>query len=68
MARDIVTGQVANLPIGYSIKVEDSKLEVAAYADLAALVDVAEKALPEGSLKPIEVMALEMVKSALKTL
>lgn len=66
--KPIVSGQIANLPISYEVKVEDGALKISAMADFAGLIDIGEKALPEGSMKPFEVMMLEMVKQAVKSL
>jgi hypothetical protein len=66
MSKEIVQGQIGDFGVGYEVKIEDGQLKVAATADFSALISKLEKALPDGSLKPIEMMVLEMLKSAAK--
>lgn len=68
MSKVIVGGEVADLALGYEVKIEDGKGKVSAVVDLAALVEKAESKLPENSLKPIEVAVLEIVKQSIKAL
>lgn len=68
MAKEIVQGQIGNLPISYEVKIEDGALKISANADFAGLIDIGEKGIPEGSLKTVEIMVLELVKSAVKSL
>ena len=64
--KELITGQIGDFGVGYEAKIEDGKLVVGATVDFAALITKAESALPEGSLKPIEVAVLEIVKQAVK--
>lgn len=64
--KELIQGQIGDFGIGYEAKVEDGALKISAVVDFAKLIEKGEAALPEGSLKPIEVAVLEIVKQAVK--
>lgn len=66
--KELVQGQVGDLGIGYEVKVEDGALKISAVVDFGKLIEKGEAVLPEGSLKPIEMIVLEMAKQAIKSL
>lgn len=64
--KELLKGEVADLGIGYAIKIEDAKLKIEASADLEKLVDKAAEAVPGQS--PIELIVVSLVKQAVKGL
>jgi hypothetical protein len=62
----IAEGQIAELGIGYEVKVEDAKLKIAAVADFDKLVDAAAEKIPGNS--PMEILVLSMIKQGLKAI
>lgn len=62
----ITEGQIADLGIGYEIKVEESKLKISAVADFDKLIDAAAEKVPGNN--PIEILVVSMIKQGLKAL
>lgn len=66
--KELVSGEVGDFGIGYSVKVEEGQLKVSAVIDFVKLMEKGEAALPDGGLKPFELIVLEMAKQAVKAL
>lgn len=64
----IFEGQVDAVALSYDAKLDAGVVSIEAKIDAGKLVEKAEAALPEGSLKPIEIAFLEMAKQSFKAL
>lgn len=62
---DIAKGDLADFGLGYSVKIEEAKLKIAAELNLEKLIDKAADQVDGGA---IEILIVQLAKQALKGL